>query len=87
LIDKHAMMCEKCQARDAAVPITRVLKRDRKVFQLCWPCASSFDWDEEGRLTGTDLSNLGLRRLTELHVVADFVSLGVQRAVFEVRLA
>ena len=53
------MKCERCQSGEASVPLTRWVTGERKVFQLCWPCAGSFDWDEEGRLTGTDLANLG----------------------------
>lgn len=51
---KHAMKCEKCQVRDAAVPLTRVVKGDRKVFQLCWPCASSFDCDQQVGVIGVN---------------------------------
>lgn len=30
-----------------------------RVLQLCKTCASTYHWDVEGRLTGTDLANLG----------------------------
>lgn len=53
------MKCERCQTGEATTPFTTLKEGERRVLQLCLRCVSTFHWDEEGRLTGTDLANLG----------------------------